>query len=185
MDDLHFLVVKVLTLHHRLALDDSMDVGGEDVAQLAQTLPVVGGFQFFFLDGQLPGQPGAQVLDGFAHRLALLTHGILPVPDGVVHIQQSAKGFRPLACPILADGAEGKLLGGAIGLGVVVGSGVVQVLSEKQRQFISYGVHIQRINSGIGGAGGEQGRLPAHQRGQAAQGVHQPVSQHVRSRLGQ
>ena len=108
-----------------------MDVGGDDVAQLAQPFPVVGGFQLLFLNGQLSGQAGAEVLDGLADGLALLAHGILPIPDGVVHIQKRAKALCLLAVTVLADGAEGKLLGGSVREGVVIGCRMTEMFMEE------------------------------------------------------
>ena len=157
-----------------------MEVGREDVPQLAQTLPVVGGFQLLFLNCQLFGQAAAQILNGLAHGLTLLPHGVLLIPDGVVHIQQLAEGRGAAAFAIFPDGAEGELLGRAVREGVIIGRGVAYVLVEEQRQLVGGGVHVQRINAGVRASGGKQRRLPAHQGGQTAQGIHQPVGQNVR-----
>ena len=133
LDDLHIRVVKILAGDGGLSLDDLMNVGGDNVPQLPQPLPVIGGFQLFFLEGQLPGQTGAEILDGFAHRLAFLPHGILPIPDGVVAVQQGAKGGSLLtAAAVLPDGAEGVLLGGAVRQTVEPGSGVGEVFPEEK-----------------------------------------------------
>ncbi len=59
----------------------------DDVPQLAVPLPAVGGLQLLFLDGHLPAQPLEQVRDGLADRLALLAHGVTPVPEDVVAVQ--------------------------------------------------------------------------------------------------
>ena len=45
----HVLVVKVLAFNALLTLDHTAQVGGEDVPQLAQPLPVIGGFQLLLL----------------------------------------------------------------------------------------------------------------------------------------
>ena len=156
-----------------------MEVGREDVPQLAQTLPVVGGFQLLFLNGQLFGQAAAQILNGLAHGLTLLPHGVLLIPDGVVHIQQLAKGLGAAALAVFPDGAEGELLRRAVREGVIIRRGVAYVLVEEQQQLVGGGVHVQRIDAGIRASGGVQRRLPAHQRGQAANGVHQPVGQNI------
>ena len=177
---LHFLVVKVLAGDHRLALHHPVEVRRENVSQLPQPLPVIGSLQFLFLNGQLPGQPGAQILHRFPDGLAFLTHGILPIPEGVVAVQQSPEGFRLLAASVLPDGAEGKLLGSAVRGGIVVGPGVHSILPEKVRQLPGGILPVQSRNPGIDVTGGEQRRLPAYQGGQAAQGVHQPVRQHIR-----
>ena len=158
-----------------------MEVGREDVPQLAQTLPVVGGFQLFFLNGQLFRQTAAQILNGLAHGLALLPHGVLLIPDGVVHVQELAEGLGAAALAVFPDGAKGKLLRRAVREGIIIGRGMVQMLVEEQRQLIGGGVHVQRIDSGIRASGGVQRRLPAYQRGQSANGVHQPVGQNVRA----
>ena len=55
------------------------------------------------------------------------------------------------------------------------------MLMEEQRQLVGGRVHVQRIDAGVRASGGVQRRLPAHQRGQAANGVHQPVGQNVRA----
>ena len=157
-----------------------MEVGREDVPQLAQTLPVVGGFQLLFLNGQLFGQAAAQILNGLAHGLTLLPHGVLLIPDGVVHIQQLAKGLGAAALAVFPDGAEGELLRRAVREGVIIGCGVAQMLMEEQRQLVGGRVHVQRIDAGVRASGGVQRRLPAHQGGQSAQGIHQPVGQNVR-----
>ena len=175
----HFLVVEVLALNAGLPLHDAVEVGREDVPQLAQTLPVVGGFQLLFLNGQLFGQAAAQILNGLAHGLTLLPHGVLLIPDGVVHIQQLAKGLGAAALAVFPDGAEGELLRRAVREGVIIRRGVAYVLVEEQQQLVGGGVHVQRIDAGIRASGGVQRRLPAHQRGQAANGVHQPVGQNI------
>ena len=129
---LHLLIIKILAHKHRLALDNLMDIGSNDIAQLAQPLPVEGGLQFFFLRSQLSLDPLAEVRDGLAHRLRLLAHGILPVPNGVVHIQQRAKGLRPVAAAVLADGAKSKLLGRSVGERIVIGCRMVHMFPEEQ-----------------------------------------------------
>ena len=53
------------------------------------------------------------------------------------------------------------------------------VLVEEQRQLVGGRVHVQRIDAGVRASGGVQHRLPAHQRRQSANGVHQPVSQNI------
>ena len=163
-----------------LPLHDAVEVGREDVPQLAQTLPVVGGFQLLFLNGQLFRQAAAQILNGLAHGLPLLPHGALLIPDGVVHVQELSEGRGAAALAVFPDGAEGELLGRAVREGVIIGRGVAYVLVEEQRQLVGGGVHVQRINAGIRASGGKQRRLPAHQGGQSAQGIHQPVGQNVR-----
>ena len=85
---------------------------------------------------------------------------------------------------VLPDRTEGKLLGGAIGGGVVVGLGVVQMLRKEQFQLFRR-VRIQAVHPGISISGGKQSRLPAHQRRQTAQGVHETVGQQIRTGLAQ
>ena len=150
----------------------SAQIGGEDVPQLAQPLPVVGGLQLFLLHRQLPAQPLAEIGDGFAHPLALLTNLVLPVLEGIKAIQQGSKALRLAAFPVLPDGAEGKLLRRAVGLGAVIGGGVAQMLSKEQLQLIRGFGDIQGAHPGIRIPCGKQRRLPAHQGGQAAQAIH-------------
>ena len=54
-----------------------------------------------------------------------------------------------------------------------------EILRKKQRQLFG-GVGGQGSHPGVGFAPGKQGRLPAHQGGEPAQGVHQPVAEHIR-----
>ena len=56
---------------------------------------------------------------------------------------------------------------------------------EEQAQLVRRGIHVQRTDSGIRTSGSEQCRFPAHQRGQPAQGVHEPVGQNIRPWFGQ
>ena len=46
---LHLLIVKILADNALLPLGDPTQVGGEDVSQLAQPLPVIGGLQLLLL----------------------------------------------------------------------------------------------------------------------------------------
>ena len=175
----HVFVVEVLTEHLRLALLDAVEVGGEDVPQLAQPLPVQGGGQLLFLELELPGQALAAVMHGFAQGLALLAHGILPVPQGVEAVQKAAEALRSPAAAVLFDGAEGELLGGAVGGCPVPGGGGGEGITEKDAKLFRSRFPFQRFHPGVDVPGGEQGGLPADQGGQAAQGIHQPLGKHI------
>ena len=181
----HVLIVEVLADDLGLPLGNPMNVGGQNVPQLAQTLPVIGSRQLLFLQCHLPGKPGAQILHRFAHGLALLTHGVLPIPEGVKAVQQCGKGFLFLAASVLAQGAEGVLLGRAVRLDVHIGFGMVQVLPEEKQQLFRRVVHIKRTDPGIRASGGEQCRLPADQGRQSPQGIHEPVREQIRPGCGQ
>ena len=176
LDEGHLLVVKILAFHGLFALADLVDIGGEDVAQLAKPLPVVGGGQLLFLDGQLSFQPGHQILDGLAKALALLADGILSVPEGVEAVQQRAKAFGAAIFAVLPDGAEGILLRASVREAIEIGSGMLGMLPEEEEQFLS----LIPPYPGIHAAAREKGRLPADQRGKAAQIIHQPVAEQVR-----
>ena len=177
----HIFIVKVLHGHRGLTLFDPVDIGGENIAQLAQPLPVEGCFQFFLLDGQLSLQSLAQILDGLADGLALLAHGVLPVPGHIEAVQKRGEGLRLGIGAVLADGAEGKLLGGAVGGCVIIGCRVVQMLPEEKPQLFGHGSTVHALHSGIGIAGGKEGCLPADQRGETSQSIHQPVAEQVRA----
>ena len=179
VDFLHFLIVEILCPQNSLALGDSVHIGSDNIAQLAEPLPVIGGLQLFFLDSQLSGQAGAKVGHGLSHRLALLAHGIPAFPLGIEIIQQRAEGIRSLVAAILADGAEGELLGSAVRLGGIARGGVEQVLPEPQMQLVRHIVNIQPFHPGIHASRGKQCCLPADHGGQAAQAIHQPVGEDI------
>ena len=175
----HVLIIKVLHLYRGLAFLNAVDIGSEDIAQLAQTLPIKGSFQFLLLDGKLSGQALAQILDSFTHRLALLAHSVLPVTGHIEAVQKSAKGFSLLHRAILADGTEGKLLGRAVGGSIIIRRRMLQMFTEEQTQFLRNCLGIHAFHSGIGFTGSKERSLSANQRRQAAKGVHQPVCQEI------
>ena len=116
------------------------------------------------------------VCNGLAQGLALLTHGILPVPQGIEPVQEPAEALGLLAVPVLTDGAEGELLGGAGMVRPEVRSGGQP---EEFQELCPGGVR-PGGDPGIGGPQGVQRGLPADERGEASEGVHKPVTQQVR-----
>ena len=157
-----------------------MDVGGDDVAQLSQSLPVQGGGQLLLLDGQLPADALAEVIDGLADRLALLAHGVGPVPEGVEGVEKLGEALGPLAFAVLEDGAEGEVFRHAVPAPDEIRGGVVQVLREEQVELLR-GVGPQIVRPGVQIPGGKNCRLPADQGGKSAQIVHEPVTELVRT----
>ena len=79
LNDLHILIVEILCFQSGLALDDPVNIGRDDIAQLPQPLPVIGGCQLLFLNSQLSLDALAEIADGFSQALALLPHGVLAV----------------------------------------------------------------------------------------------------------
>ena len=175
LNALHLLVVKILTFQHFLAPGNGVDVGGDDVTQLAQPLPVQSCRQLLLLNGHLPLEPLAEIADGFAHRLALLPHGIPPVPGDIEAVQKLTEGLGLPALAVLADGAEGVLFFRKIG------PGKPQVLPEEQVQLFPQSLGIRLIQPGIDIPGGKQRRLPAHQGAEAAVDIHQPLAEYIRA----
>ena len=55
------------------------------------------------------------------------------------------------------------------------------MLGKKQAELFRRGSHIQGADPGVGVPGAVEGSLPADKRGQAAQGIHQPVRKQVGS----
>ena len=183
LNGLHVLIVEILSLNHSLTLGDPVEVGDENVTQLPQPLPVIGGCQLLFLDGQLPGQPLAEICDRFAEGLTFLPHGVLIVPAAVKAVQQRGKTLGGLVFSVLTNGAESKLLRCAVRAGGPAGGGMVQLLCEEQLQLFGGGRNVQPVDPGIGVPGGIESGLPADQGGQAAQGIHQPVRQNIGARF--
>ena len=100
-----FLHVRVVEIHRRqtgLAPGDGVEVGRDDIAQLPQPLPVVGGSQLFPLDFQLPGRPVPEIGQRLVDGLALLAHLLAPLPAGVEPVQQGREGGERL---ILSQGS--------------------------------------------------------------------------------
>ena len=60
-------MVKILTGDNGLPLLYTMQIGGEDIAELPQSLTIVSGGQLLLLDRQFPCEPGAEILNIFAH----------------------------------------------------------------------------------------------------------------------
>ena len=161
-NDFHVRVVEVLHLHLGLALFHPVDVGGEDVPQLPQPLPVIGGSQLLLLDGHFPGHPLGKILQGFPQALGFLTHGVLLLPQHIGHVQQLTEGLRLLTRPILIDGTEGKLLGVPLGIRGVPGLGICEIPGEKGRKGLGKGRLVRPFQPGLRIPGGVQRRLPAH-----------------------
>ena len=176
LDFRHILIVKVLHNHPFLTLLDAVQIGGENIAQLAQPFPVHTFQSLFFLNGKLLGQPLTEVLHGFSYCLAFLPHGVLPVAYSVKTIQQFSKGIHTGAVSVLANGAEGELLGCTVCCGIQIGSRVTQMRIKEQLQLFCHSGNVHILHPGIGIAGSKERRLPTNQGGQTAKGVHQPVS---------
>ena len=102
-----------------------MQICRHNISQLAQTFPVIGLFQFLFLNGHFTRQPLTQIGYGLTHRLTLLPHGISLISQGVKPIQQQAEAFLLMTIPVLPNGAESKLLGCAVRCSVVIGFAMV------------------------------------------------------------
>ena len=77
------------------------------------------------------------------------------------------------------------MLGGAVGLGIKIGLGLGEDFPEIGLQICGQGGNVLILDSGIRIPGALERRLPAHQGAEAAQGVHQPVTQQVGSGAGQ
>ena len=76
LDLLHIRVVEVHGGEPRLAPLHAVQVGGDDVPQLAQALPVVGGRQLLLLVRQLPAEPGQLVGQSLMEGLAPGPHAL-------------------------------------------------------------------------------------------------------------
>ena len=162
-DDGHILVIKILGLQHRFALFDGVDVGRDDVPQLPQPLPVVGGFQFLLLDRHFPVQPGHQIGNGFPQGAAFLAHGVPPVPEGVKPVQHRREALTLFAGPVLPDGQEGKLLHTAVGPGGKIGGRVGKVQGKIGAELFCQARQIRPGEPAVPIPQGGQGCLPADQ----------------------
>ena len=59
------------------------------------------------------------------------------------------------------------------------------MLPEEQGKFSGSRCNVQPLHPGVGTPGGKESCLPADQWRQAAEGIHQPVCQHIRTRGGE
>ena len=118
--DVDFLHVRVVEIHRRqtgLATGDGVEVGRDDIAQLPQPFPVIGGGQLLPLDFQLPGRPVPKIGQRLVDGLALLAHLLAPLPAGVEPVQQGREGGERLILPqgpVLLQRAVGIVLGAAL-----------------------------------------------------------------------
>ena len=180
-------VIKILRSENRLALGDEVEIGRHQVAHLAQALPIPGCGELLVLDGHFPRDPVPKVLHGPPDRLGLLAHGVPPVPKGVKPVQKGAEGVQPdtgEAGAVLHDGHEGICLGRPICLAQEIRLPHRQAGLEIFRQTPGCGRLVRRFQPPVRVAQTEQSGLPAHQGGQAAEGIQKTVGQPVWAGLG-
>ena len=158
-----------------------VEVGGEDIPQLPQPLPVLGGLQLLLLVGDF----SCGAVPGGGHRpdevLAPLLDALQVLPLLVEAVQQLGEGRKVLqlqAALILSGGKEGKVKGLALFshhccCHVMFLHIIQQFLQAVQQLFPA--CRSQGIQAHIGAAPCPPGQLPAHQRGQPSEGVQQPL----------
>ena len=109
----HLRVIEIRGDQPGLSPLNAVEVGADDVPQLPQTLPVVGGLQLLFLIAQLPAHPGELIAQGLVHGLGAGPHPLRQRPAGVEVVQQrreAGEGGLGHIALILADGPEGVVL---------------------------------------------------------------------------
>ena len=158
-----------------------IEVRGQDVPQLAQALPVMGGSQLLFLVGDLAGcavpcggHRADQILSPLLDPLQVLPFLIKAVQQG----GEGGEGGALHPALILLHREEGEVGGGPVPGEEAGGEGaradsVQQALQPVQKPFTALGT--QDIEPYIHGSSGLEGQFPADQGGQAAEGVQQPL----------
>ena len=158
-----------------------MEVGGDDVPELAQPLPVLGGVQLPLLVGDLPGGAVPGVGHGADQVLALLADALLIFPLLIEPVHQGGEGGIGGALPrllILLRREEGEVLRTLFdrdhsGRKVIFLHGVQQRFRRLGHPDPALGP--QLVKGDVHPSSGPEGDLPADQGRPAAEGVQQPV----------
>ena len=98
----HLRVVEVHGGEPRLSPGHGVEVGGDDVAQLPQALPVGGGGDLLPLILQLPGRPVPEIADGLVEAVGPEAHPLGVVTPGVEAVQQGREAGETLVFHVAA-----------------------------------------------------------------------------------
>ena len=158
-----------------------MKVRGNDVPELAQPLPVLGGLQLPLLIGELPGGAVPGVGDGTDQILALLADALLIFPLLIEAVHQSGECGIGGALPrllILLRREKGEVFRSLFNGDHSWRKAIFPHSLQQRFCCLAYpnpALGTQLVKGHIHTAPGPKGDFPADQRRPAAKGVQQPV----------
>ena len=182
--DLHLAPLRVIKIHgpqRGHAALHGVKVRGNDVPELAQPLPVLGGLQLPLLIGELPGGAVPGVGDGTDQILALLADALLILPLLIEAVHQSGECGIGGALPrlfILLRREKGEVFRPLFNGDHSWRKAIFPHSLQQRFRCLAYpnpALGTQLIKGHVHPAPGPKGDLPADQRRPAAKGVQQPV----------